>query len=155
MSCSALEGITCWSLWELPYSVESWPLILHLRLLQIFPNMPTIHYTLAKWIIAIACMCSLFFTSVFLLIPSAGIPLPHLLTSHLFFKVLLLRWPVSLENFHGLFSAHSTAPSFLCYILPVLHISSYFRTSVIPFYVVRKEAVFYSDALLSWYTPLP
>lgn len=68
MSCSALEGITCWSLWELPYSVESWPLILHLRLLQIFPNMPTIHYTLAKWIIAIPCMCSLFFTSAFLLI---------------------------------------------------------------------------------------
>ena len=67
-----------------------------------------------------------------------------------FLGLLLLKWPVSHETFYDLFSAQSMVPSFLCHIFPAFHTSNYFSASIIPSYVVRKEALLYFDTLLSW-----
>lgn len=79
---------------------------------SIFPNMPSIHYTLAKQIIPVPYICPLFFTSIFLLTFLLLNRFP--IHQSLLFKVPLLKCPVSLEMFHGLCCACSMVPSFLC-----------------------------------------
>lgn len=115
---------------------------------SIFLTMSTIPYTLTKWIITVPCMGPCFLPLYFYLcffcwntlLPSKSHPL---------FKVLLLKWPSSLEMFHDLFSATFIAPSFLFHISTLL--SNYFGISIISLLRCKKRGVFYA-----WFhSPLP
>lgn len=109
---------------------------------SIFQSCPP--FITLKWIITILCMCPWCFISMslfmFRLLEYSLASRQNLVWSLRYYRP---SGPLGLEMFQDLFFARFMAPSFLCYIFLTFLISNYFGISVIPSYIVRKEAVLF------------